>query len=73
MRYNGGVKKIRDSEWVKIPFLATGKNKHTIHNWCNKQPGMTFFYHHYAGSHWWFEDEQDAIMFKLKWGSNNEF
>lgn len=68
MKYNAGNKYIRDTEWVKIPFRVHGIQKTEVHLWCNQQPGLTRFYHHYAGDHWWFEDEQDAIMFQLKWG-----
>jgi len=73
MRFNAGDKKIRDTKWIRIPFLVTGKLKHEIHNWCIKLPGenngMNKFYHHYSGSHWWFENAQDAVIFKLKWGN----
>ena len=29
---------------------------------------FTKYYFHYAGEHWWFENEQDALMFTLQWG-----
>ena len=54
--------------WVKIPVIVNGDDHKTVHKWCRAQPGRTKFYHHYAGRHWWFENEQDAIMFKLRWG-----
>jgi len=68
MRYCAGDKYIRNTVWVKIPVIVTGDDHKTVHKWCRAQPGGTKFYHHYAGRHWWFESEQDAIMFKLRWG-----
>lgn len=38
--------------------------------WCdnyNAHPVVTGYYKHFTNTRWWFENEQDAIMFALTW------
>ena len=71
MIYNAGNKFIRKKYWIKVRILDTLKYKSNwdrVGAWCRLQPSNGKFYYHYAGDHWWFQNEQDAIMFKLRWG-----
>jgi hypothetical protein len=38
------------------------------HTWCCYQQSYGRFYRHYTNTRWWFEHEQDALYFALKWG-----
>lgn len=38
------------------------------HRWCKEQESDGRFYWHYTNTRWWFEKEEDAMMFALKWG-----
>jgi hypothetical protein len=57
-------KKYRELYWTQVPikeYLNSPKAKY----WCQQQTGDGKFYVRYT--EWWFEHEQDALAFKLKW------
>ena len=71
MKYCAGDKYIRNTQWIKIRIssrLHIPKLRANVHKWCQAQHNEHHFYWHYSSDHWWFENEQDAIMFKLRWG-----
>ena len=51
-----------------IPVEFSPKNKE-CYDWCSEQFGSEHFA--WTGSKFWFETEQDAIMFTLRWGRDN--
>lgn len=59
-------KKIRRSIWFVAPAPKRIDVKLAT-KWCREQPSRGLFYNHYTNTRWWFEKEQDAIMFALRW------
>ena len=51
-----------------IPVEFSPKNKE-CYDWCGEQFGPEHFA--WTGSKFWFETESDAIIFTLRWGSDN--
>lgn len=45
---------------------ATEQHWTEMHEWCHKQFGDRYTW---TGSRFWFNDERDAILFIIKWGS----
>ncbi len=58
-------KKVERSDWIKIRGPHPHKRDAKI--WCQRQNSNGRFYYHYASSNWWFENQQDAVVFKLVW------
>ena len=70
MKNNAGEKFLRDNGWIKIPVtdaLCLERVRTPIAIWCKHHLSNNNYYYNYASSHWGFENEQDAIMFKLRW------
>ena len=53
--------------WTKVNSsdLST-KDLSEVFKWCEKHPSNGKFYNYHFGG-WWFELEEDAMMFILKW------
>ena len=60
------TKEVRRDKW----FVAKAPNQENVRaaaEWCRNQPGTGKFYNHYTNTRWWFEHEQDAVLFALRW------
>jgi len=59
------LKNTRRSEWYTSPppprdmINEAGK-------WCREHDSDGRFYNHYTNTRWWFEKEEDAIWFRLR-------
>ena len=53
--------------WIKVKGsdLST-KDLVSVFAWCEEHPSNGKFYSYHLGG-WWFELEEDAMMFILKW------
>ena len=61
MIFNAGEKHYRTNNWTRIKVRASYTiDRDQKREWCKAQESNKSFYYHYASSHWWFEDEQDA-------------
>ena len=69
MKFKSINKYIRRDDWFTA-VAPSHKSIKAAHKWCTdiNNPSYRFFYHHYTNTRWWFESEQDAIMFALTWG-----
>ena len=58
-------KRFHEAGYLKVKIPEYRKCMADIHNWCRENIGDI----HYAstGLTFWFENEEDAIIFKLKW------
>ena len=66
MQYANIAKKTRNTLWpaVKAPdYTAIEPAK----KWCQEHPSNGKFYYHYTNTRWWFEKEEDALLFALRW------
>jgi len=75
MKFNAGNKKTRSNLWTRVKVKGQYDIHYTIdreqkREWCKSQESNSYFYYHYASRYWWFENEQDALLFTLKWGSS---
>lgn len=59
-------RKIRRKQWFAVP-APNEKDIDEAISWCKKQTSVGKFYYHYTNVRWWFELEQDAMMFLLRW------
>jgi hypothetical protein len=66
MKYENVKKQLRVN-WATAPAPNTIWVQ-PAHVWCTLQPSKGRFYRHYTNTRWWFEFEQDALFFALKWG-----
>ena len=65
MKWCNKSKKERRANWFTAqPPVYTCINE--VHQWCNKYESTGRFYYHYTNTRWWFEFEEDAILFALK-------
>jgi len=67
MHYNSPGKTHREKHWVRVNNGPDSEGKNRAHKWCNDNPSTGNFYHFYAAPTWWFENSEDALLFKLKW------
>ncbi len=37
-------------------------------SWCRAHNSHGRFYNHYTNTRWWFDREEDALLFSLMWG-----
>ena len=67
MKWTNKFKLIRRADWpvVSAPPMERVKEAHA---WCAAQESTGYFYHHFTNTRWWFEHEQDAILFALAFG-----
>ena len=64
--------------WIRVKCYQSSQERSQVQRWCSNQPGDGRFHNSYSityteyahETYWWFEHEQDAIIFKLKWGNN---
>jgi hypothetical protein len=52
---------------VKCPLQGRAGEWQDIHRWCCEHMGKDHY--SWTGSTFWFENERDAILFTLRWGS----
>lgn len=66
MKFSPGARKVRREQW---PTSASPNffKQNEAHAWCRAYPSDGLFYHHYTNTRWWFEKEEDAVAFALKW------
>lgn len=58
--------KIARSQWSTV----TSPEIHKVSEakkWCQNQDSNGRFYFHYTNTRWWFEYEQDALLFSIAW------
>lgn len=70
MKFLNEKKKYREN-WKTSPppgqqYIQAAKR------WCQQNPGKGRFYFHYTNTRWWFEFEDDALVFALTWGNNSK-
>ena len=66
MKWTNLDKDYRNAHWHTVaPPLQ--KSIKAAKNWCNNYHFSGRYYNHYTNTRWWFEDEQDAMLFALKW------
>ena len=60
---------IRKTTWTKVKFSENNKAKrYEKMKWCRANGTINGkYYWHYAGGFWWFENEDDATLFVLRW------
>lgn len=66
MKFYNKNPKLRDT-WFKVE-LRPVMIGHDIKIWAQRQTSTGRFYGKYSS--WQFEDEADALLFKLRWGYN---
>lgn len=65
-------------KWANIPKKERREQWHTVNAplyehvqeasmWCRAHPSTGRFYNHYTNTRWWFEKEEDALLFALTW------
>ena len=72
MKFYNKKSKLRET-WTKVE--VTGYiNRPELKRWCQNQPNKSRFFFRYFdySSPWYFEDPEDAVYFKLRWGINGE-
>ena len=37
--------------------------------WCKEHQSKNLFHYYWLSTRWWFENEDDALLFALKWGA----
>lgn len=83
MKYWNKDKEVRRRCWTKVqkppqtPYRIeigmTGTITRTyatnddLKRWCQQQDSTGKFYFYYGSDNWWFENPEDAVIFKLKW------
>lgn len=67
MKYSNGKgsRLVRMDTWFVVSPPPLGRFKEA-HEWCKQNGSLEGFYHHYTNTRWWFESEDDALLFKLK-------
>ena len=68
MKYWNKDKDVRRRLWtkVKVPQHCMYPNSEAK-RWCQQHPSEGKFYYYYGVDSWWFEHEQDATLFLLRW------
>lgn len=66
MKYWNKTKKYRELHWTTVAIAPGSWDEMKL--WCQRHPSK---YRFYSGSHeryaWYFEDPEDALVFKLVW------
>jgi hypothetical protein len=57
--------RFKDAGYYPVDVSNSMYNWSSIHAWCEEK--FTKNHYAWAGSTFWFESEQDAIMFTLRW------
>lgn len=66
MKWNNKNKTVRRKTWYAVHAPKREDIKDAV-KWCREYPSDGNFYNHYTNTRWWFEKENDAIMFALRW------
>lgn len=64
MKWRNIPKKERRANWVTAEAPHDDRVK-DAHKWCVDYESTGGFYYHYTNTRWWFEFEEDAIIFAL--------
>lgn len=83
MKYWNKQKQVRQTHWHAVDYTPPKMNSvgangsratftfpethQDLKKWCQDQPSTGRFYNYYGSHIWWFEYENDALMFVLKW------
>ena len=67
MQWTNQYRSEKRSKWFVAPPPTT-KNIRDAAQWCKQQPGGLFYYH-FSNTRWWFQREEDALIFALKWST----
>ena len=82
MKYHDKDKTIRQKYWFRVEvipktnpatnWLASGMwnpgpTKQDMAAWCNEQESSGKYYFYYGTNTWWFQHEEDATLFALRW------
>lgn len=59
-------KKIERSSWSKVVISSMDYEKERF-LWCKRQSSNGRFYRYYMSFTWYFENEEDATLFALRW------
>lgn len=68
MKFSNSEKMTRRTVWPHVKIPPNNWDIKEAHMWCRAQESDGKFYHHYTNTRWWFEKDEDAMMFALKWG-----
>lgn len=52
--------------WTKVSIKTVDYNKECF-LWCQRNSSKGRFYRYFGANSWWFENEQDAVLFVLRW------
>ena len=66
MKYHNKNPKLRE-RWTSVDIIPS-RGWENPKAWCQRHPSKFRFYGNY--DRWWFEDKEDALIFKLRWGYN---
>ena len=66
MKYWNKDKKIRTQCWHSVPAPSASRQQEAK-RWCQQHSSPGKFYFYFAGSFWWFENEEDAFVFSMAW------
>jgi hypothetical protein len=72
MKYWNKTRKYRELSWVSVRIEYDHHNSwwEEMKIWCQRHPSKYRFYSGtYTRSNWYFEDSEDALVFKLRWGT----
>jgi len=69
MKFLNKKKKYRET-WKTSPPPPIHQMK-DAKKWCQQNVSKGKFYFHYTNTRWWFEFEDDALVFALIWGSGS--
>ncbi len=60
------IQQVVKNGWVQMQVDVAAPVSE-IKRWCQLQGSTGKFYTYFGADSWWFENEQDATMFLLKW------
>lgn len=67
MKFWNKDKDTRRTHWTRVSPGRRWIDDAEAKRWCQQQTSSGKFYKYYGTDTWWFEHEQDATMFMLKW------
>ncbi len=67
MKYWNKDKKTRDKHWYRVRYSWSKKNYFERKREIQLMPGGGKFYSYFGSDSVWFEREEDAVFFTLKW------
>lgn len=54
-------------DWKAWDTWAPGPTKRDMADWCNQQASDGKYYFYYGVNTWWFQRQEDATLFALRW------